>query len=761
MAILGAAPKHHLHARPRVSLRWPRSLTGPFLLFLIITGFYWKLVLTYQYDWLWGPDLTDQVLPWWEEEARQLQHSHFPLWDPHNWLGQSLLGQAQPGAAYPLNWILWLMPRLHGHIQMWAIQWYYVVIHYMAALFCYLLCRDLKRSRTASMIAGLAFGLLGYVGWTDWPQMVNGAVWTPLIFLFLLRAARGRRPWASAVLSGVCLGMSWLSGHHQVPIFLTLASAGVWLYYILKDRRPNLRMAALAALAIVAAPIVGALQILPAQEYGNLALRWVGTPEPLGWQDVVPYYIHTQHQLFPIYLFGILIPGYDHNAGPFFGVVALSLAIVGIAFYWRRHAVKLFSAIAAGGLLYALGGHTVFGGLIYAVVPFVEKARVPAMATLLFHAGFAIVAAFGVDALRHGFHEVEDSPWLRRVNIALFVFGALVGTIALAILLSHAYQWPTDDRVMITVLAAFLMAALLYAFRMRTINERPALVLLILLLLFEAGNESNYMLSPRAEWGQHNFIEKAWGNADIAGFLHRQPGTFRVDTATEDIVPNWGDYYNLDFVQAQAGVTANAFTLETHTPQTKRLLGVKYVLGKQPNQPGQTEVFRGASNIVVYQNPSAFPRAWAVHEIVPIHNKNEGRAFINDHIDDLTAKAMMTTPGPKLAVCPGTSDQASITRYSAESVTIDAEMACDGMLVLSDNYYPGWSATVDGHPSDIYEVDLALRGVAVPAGSHKIVFHYRPRSFVLGFALTLTGLLGAAAITIFSRKKAPLVEDEE
>ena len=104
--------------------------------------------------------------------------------------------------------------------------------------------------------------------------MVNGAVWTPLVFLFLVRAARGVHAWASASLSGACIGMAWLAGHHQVPIFLTLASGGVWLYYILKEGRPDWRMTRLAATAMVFAPVVGALQILPAQEYGRLAWRW-------------------------------------------------------------------------------------------------------------------------------------------------------------------------------------------------------------------------------------------------------------------------------------------------------------------------------------------------------------------------------------------------------------------------------------------------------------------------------------------------------
>src|SRR5690349_9162863 len=171
MAFSTATFRHHAHARASRWHwpAWPASLTFPLVLFLIVTCFYWKLVFTYQYDWIWEFDVAQQVLPWFEEEARQVQHGQFPLWDTHYWLGQPLAGQAQPGAAYPPNWLLWLIPRQHGHINIMALQWYYVMIRYMAALFCYLLCRDLGRSRGASLIAGLAFGLAGYVGRTSQP----------------------------------------------------------------------------------------------------------------------------------------------------------------------------------------------------------------------------------------------------------------------------------------------------------------------------------------------------------------------------------------------------------------------------------------------------------------------------------------------------------------------------------------------------------------------------------------------------------------
>jgi Bacterial membrane protein YfhO len=753
---------HHIHTS-RAQMRWPSSLTFPLVLLAIITCFYWKLVFTYQFDWMWSPDMADQVLPWWQEAARQLQHGQFPLWDPHNWTGQPLLGQAQPGVAYPLNWLLWLLPRQHGLIQMWAVNWYYVIVHYMAALFTYLLCRDLGRSRAASMTAGLIFALVGYMGWTDWPQMMNGAVWTPLVFLFLLRAVRGVRPWASASLSGACIGMAWLSGHHQVPIFVTLAAAGAWLYYILISGRPDWRMARLAALAMIFAPLVGALQILPTQEYGRLAFRWAGARDGLAWDDVIPYYVHTQHAVIPLHLFGILIPGYGENTGMFFGIVALSLALIAITMWWRKHLVKFFAAIALGGLVYSLGGHSVFQGFIYAVVPYVEKARVPAMALLLFNAGFAVLAAFGVDALQASKDSEEPSShWIRRINIGVAAFGIVTGVTVLAVLVAKRLQWDFDDRVVMTVLISILLAALLYAWRTQSLTHRQAVTLLTLLLLFEAGQQSSYSLADRNDSDRRKFLDRSSGNGDIADFLHKQPGPFRVETQTEDIVANWGDFYNVDFPTSAASASVNSFLLWGQSPVWHKLVGAKYTLARGNTGPGQGEVFRGSSGIAVYQNSDVFERAWAVHEIVSVRDVEQGGAFLDAHVNELRSKAVIVgTRAPKLAACPEAKNTVFVSKYSPSNVSISADMSCNGMVVLSDTYFPGWYASVDGRPAQIYEVDLALRGVAVPQGSHVVTFRYRPRSVYWGAGLTLAGLLGAAVLTFWNGKNRRLAHPHQ
>ncbi len=163
-----------------------RRYCAPLVLLLIVTGFFWKL-LTKQYTWMDQPDMASQVLPWYQVQASAWHRGEFRLWDTHVWGGQPLIGQLQPGAAYPLNWPLFLAPLKDGHIQPVWMNVYFILTHFLAALFCYCLCRNLRLSRMASMLGGIAFALAGVVGSLGWPQMLNGAIWIPLVMLFFLR----------------------------------------------------------------------------------------------------------------------------------------------------------------------------------------------------------------------------------------------------------------------------------------------------------------------------------------------------------------------------------------------------------------------------------------------------------------------------------------------------------------------------------------------------------------------------------------------
>lgn len=721
---------------------WNR-LRFPLLLLVILIGFYWKLTLTRQYDWLWGPDLTQQVLPWLDEEARQWHHLTFPVWDTHEWTGQSLIGQAQPGVAYPLNWILWSLPRKDGHIQMGSLQWYYLAIHFMAALFCYWLCRDLGRSHTASLAAGLLFSLAGYVGLTDWPQMINGAVWTPLVFLFLLRTERGYLPWSSAALSGLCLGMSWLSGHHQIPILLTLAAIGSWVYFAFRNKL----LVRYGALSLVVAGMVGALQILPAEEYGRLSLRWVGAQSPVGWRDVVPYYVHSEFSLSAFQLFGLIIPGSNAHFDLYLGVVAVSLALLGIALAWKDRAVKFFAALGLAGLIYALGKYSVFQGLLYALVPFVEKARVPIASIFLTGCAAAVLLATAIDAIAADARHL----WVKRFMFGTGVYAFVTGFTIWGIFIGKRLGWDFDDRVVLSVLVAILLCALLSAWRSGNLTTRNAGVLLILLLLFELGDNSGYRLSSRAEAGQRVFRERTVNNADLAEWLHWHKGTFRIETKNPELADNWAIYHNLDTVHTYAGVTSNTFAIQDHLWNTRMLLNIRYTLAKEPADPSEKEVFQGKSGIKIYENPDAFPRAWAVREVVQM-NIDQGQWTISNRLAELHWKAFTKQTPPKLPPCAGDAGTVDVQQYKTLAVTLQASMDCDGMVVLSDAYYPGWDATVDGKPAQTYEVDFTMRGVVVPKGKHEVQFHYHPWSVYLGGLLTFAGVVCTAILARWERR---------
>jgi uncharacterized membrane protein YfhO len=427
-------------------------------------------------------------------------------------------------------------------------------------------------------------------------------------------------------------------------------------------------------------------------------------------------------------------------------VAAFSLLLLAVALCWRQHPVKLFALLAVGSIVYSLGFNSVFQGFLYAVVPMVEKARVPAMAFIIFNVSAAVLAAFGAD---HAAQSM-DSPWGRRLTNGILAFGLAVYALVLGVIYGRK-GFDMDDRIMITATVAVLMAALLYAWRSGNLSRKQGFTFLILLMLFELGNDSGYSFPHRSDKNRTVYMEQVRGNADIAEFIHRQPGYFRIEASTGKLSRNWASYQNFNAVQSMcASVTSNILDLEWHTWQTRLLLGVRYTVDEKPPLNDSKDVFTGESKLKVYENPNAFPRAWAVHE-VDQSDPEHVRLFINDHLDQMRAKAFTREKPLPLHAC-STPDDVTIAKYTGERVAINAHLGCDGMVVLSDTFFPGWRARVDGKDTEIHQVDNALRGVYVSQGKHELVMDYRPRSVYLGAFLTGLGWLGALGLAVFCKR---------
>jgi len=766
--------------------RVSRSLKISALLLAIIAAFYWRVTLTNQYDWMWSPDQSTQVLPWFQAQARQWHQHGFPMWDQYLWGGQPLFGQAQPGAAYPLNWLLfWLPLDKAGHIRPVFLDWYYIAIHFMAALFCYRLCRDLGRSQNASLLAAMIFTFAGFIGSIDWPQMLNGAVWIPLIFLYLLRAGAGNRIVVNGALAGAFFGVAWLSGHHQVPMFTSLAFAGAWLYFIFREGRLDWRMARAAAVSLVFVALCGAFQILPALEYGRLARRWVGAADSVGWSDAVPYYVHEKYSLAPASLPGIVFPGAHEGIDPFIGIVALALAALAVAACWKDWRVRLLFAVGAGAMVYALGQLSVFQGVLYAIVPSLDKARSPASATVLFGFAGAVLAAFGFDRWLSDAASVSPSvpasmsasTWTRRIMLATLGFGLLTLAGCLVVLLVNKMELPGDGTALTVAFTAVAFAALLYAVGSGNLSRQAGGILTALLLVFDLyqGSTNVRTFAARADSDRDRFMQSMTGNADIAAYLRNQPGIQRTEVPEETFLPNWGAYHDVPmFGGYLASVTTNMLSFEFHRDQAKKLWGVAYEISAKPTAYAGQEVFSGASGMKVYKQPDAFPRAWAVHNLIRVTSNDQTNWYMTERLDDLHSEAVMFDPMPLLPPCtaPASNGAASVSDLDGSNsghpspagqpgsladsvelkedhgsrVSLSVRLGCPAMIVVSDTYFPGWRAYVDGAPARIYQVNGAMRGILAPAGVHSIAMRYRPMVVYEGAALTVLGILGAALL---------------
>jgi hypothetical protein len=97
-------------------------------------------------------------------------------------------------------------------------------------------------------------------------------------------------------------------------------------------------------------------------------------------------------------------------------------------------------------------------------------------------------------------------------------------------------------------------------------------------------------------------------------------------------------------------------------------------------------------------------------------------------IDDRSMSLLKARYAPAGAGIAAATSEARIVSYGRNSVVIEVESSQAGVLVLHDIHYPGWEATVDGERRPILRANLLFRGVEVPAGRHRVEFHFRPMS---------------------------------
>ncbi len=158
--------------------------------------------------------------------------------------------------------------------------------------------------------------------------------------------------------------------------------------------------------------------------------------------------------------------------------------------------------------------------------------------------------------------------------------------------------------------------------------------------------------------------------------------------------------------------------------------GVTHLLGQKP-----WDTNRWPLRLVWQDFDQLFNRAWGQYQ------------------DPLYLYEILDAPG-RVVLAEGAAGTATVAEYGANRVALTANLTAPGRVVLKDLLYPGWAVTVDDQPATV-EVDAKMfRAVDVPAGEHRIVWSYRPRSFYTGAAISLVTLLVVAAGGLWARRRA-------
>jgi hypothetical protein len=432
------------------------------------------------------------------------------------------------------------------------------------------------------------------------------------------------------------------------------------------------------------------------------------------------------------------------------GVLPFVLFLVGVWQHWKTAWVRYWTGLAGLAFLYSLGAYSFLHAFSYAFVPYLWMAREASRFIYLSHFAIAILAGYGVKTLFSESNHLPESfqHFLRNLKCIIVLVAVLLGIPALYGK-PDVGEWTYFSFLFLLVSYGFLR------YTMRRQDQRLAQFLLVAIILSDWSPTTwmivNKIQSQEVRQDEYSRLRNC---RSLTDYLMSKPGLYRVKMEMP-FPPSIGDCYG---VQTTNGYTASMLAdygeFWKDVPQASDLLNVRYIVKDQP-LPGRESIYK-EGNWHVYENPSAFPRAWLVHQVVVEPFADKAKQELGDPNFDRFHKAIIRNSlGVELeSVTTGLGEEIQWDHYQGDRFELRVKAKGRGLLVLSETFYPGWKATVNGQPAPIHKVDGLLRGVIVPRGDSRVVLRYAPLSVLIGAILTLTGFLGTLGFAMYASLRA-------
>jgi len=694
-----------------------------------------------------------------------------PQWNPYLFGGVPFSAVVGHGDIfYPTAWLRWFVPTDLGMTLGFFVHFI------VAGTAMYALLRGLKLGWTAAVVGGVAYELSGIVA----SQMSPGhdgklfvASLAPFAFLALLRAIRGGR------LSGygafaLIVGLAILSPQVQMAYYLMVASGlwTLWLAFFDPERRRDRagwRPVGGAAAAVAIGIGIAAVQIIPILTHKVYTPRGPGGPS-LGWDYATAFAMPVEELMTTILpqFNGMLDSYWGQNFfkshTEYLGALVVVLAVLGLGLARKRGLLAGFGVIAGLFLLVSFGGHTPFYKLWY-LMPMMSSVRAAGMAFFLVALPVCVWAGFGVERLVRG--EVSQKALLTMLGVLggialLGVTGLLQGfTTALVdprnmeAAIANAGELRTGSlRLLLVVL---LGGGALVAVQRGALKGVAAAALLIVVV----GGDNWSIVHHFAKW--HPPASVTYADDELSTAMKKTPLPFRNYDPTGaggqganvyDMsmlmalrVPTLFGYFGMeskyfDELLGGKGMWTNQLNMNlwdlyaikyiTLNQEIATIPGYHKVLGPVafPNLTGRNRRGNGLAGYLyerdsVSQWVRVLPAAVKVPEEKIVPTIADARFPIGSYL--LYPDSSSIEAGPTGAGAPApTSVTAELTawRPGAMSVKLSGADTRTTYLMVAENWYPDWKATVDGKSVPTYRANFALLSVALPPGAKAVTFTY-------------------------------------
>ena len=701
----------------------------------------------------WNPLMWDgmaEFYPWRAFYAATLHTGYLPLWNPHQFCGTPFAANSQSAIFYPFNLLFCILP-------VWRAFGVSVLLHlFLTGSFAYLfLRRAMDLGRAAALLGAASWQLCHWqVAWLALPTFLCVSAWLPLALLLVDRAAERPSP-TRALPLGLCLGLMLLAGHLQIAFYCFGLIVAYALFRVVPRVKSDWRrLLPCAAVALALALGVAAPQVLPAMELARVSHR---AGAAATWEA---YQSYVRLALPPIHLVTLFAPGFfgsptrgtywgvGLNGGPgaymeyacYSGILTLLLALLAVGVTWRSQAVTRFWALSAiAAMLLALG--TPLNTLLFFGIPGFAQTGSPGRILVVWSFCLPVLAAIGVDAL------------LRQVSLRALGRSLLAFAVLAALNLGFTAIWITKKappgalaanlsaevgdlwRLPAGILLA--SAAALWLHRRGTFSTAAlggALATLAALDLLAAGYGFNRTTISKNVYPVTSLLPYLQAHADEGRVMPVNRKWNLYDPPPAILPPNAAMVYGLYDTQGYDSLLSGqyfqfagaldggspappengnmVFTFGVGSPQA-RAASARFIVTQDPlNGPGLTLRFSDGG-AYVYEDANALPR---------IRTDKFGEKFL----------AKITAP-TRLEV-EGGGDQ----KFSS--------------VIVADQWYPGWTAKVDGKPAEVVPGPYIFRRVILTPWMQQksglktfLEMRYEPMSIRFGLYTLCLALGGAAA----------------